>query len=89
MNTREILLMFLLLVILFVPGFMMTELIVSHFEFIGAFKRFILRLVFLIQYSLIIYLLFEHIGNAKKSNQCEKNASESGEISSDEKSEKK
>lgn len=73
MNTGEILLMSLL----FVAGFMATELIVSHFIYIGALEKFILRIMFLVQYSLLIYFLFDSREKTRKNNENEKNETES------------
>jgi len=75
-KASEIVLMFFL----FVTGLMVTEFIVSHFIYFGAFNRFILRIMFLIQYSLLIYYLFDSRAKAKKNNQDEKNEPESEEI---------
>ena len=36
-----------------------TEFIVSHFHYADAWRRYIIRIFFLAQYCLIIYLLFE------------------------------
>ncbi len=76
MNASEIVLMFFL----FATGLMVTEYIVSHFIYFGAFKRLILRIMFLIQYSLLIYYFFDSRAKAKKNNQDEKNETESEEI---------
>ena len=84
MNTGEILLMSLL----FLTGFMVTELIVSHFIYIGALKRFILRIMLLVQYSLLIYYIFDSREKAKKNNWFEKNETESEEIPSKKNGEK-
>ncbi len=62
MNTGEILLMSLL----FVTGFMVTELIVSHFIYISPLNRFILRIVLLGQYSLLLYYFFDSREKSKK-----------------------
>lgn len=55
MNIRQILVM----VFLFGAGCMATEFLVSRFEYASALTRYLLRILFLTQYCIIIYLLFE------------------------------
>lgn len=63
MRTKEI----LLLIFLFVLCFVVTEIIVSQFFLFGAFRRFTMRVLFLVQYSLLIYFLFDYnIGKEKQ-----------------------
>ncbi len=63
MRTKEI----LLLIFLFVLCFVVTEIIVSQFFLFGAFIRFTMRVLFLVQYSLLIYFLFDYyIGKGKQ-----------------------
>lgn len=63
MRTKEI----LLLIFLFVLCFVVTEIIVSQFFLFGAFRRFTMRVLFLVQYSLLIYFLFDYyIGKGKQ-----------------------
>lgn len=62
MRTREI----FLITLLFILSFMVTEIIVSYFISIGALKRFILRIAFLVQYSVLIYLLFDSRDNVRR-----------------------
>jgi len=62
-RTKEI----LLLIFLFVLCFVVTEIIVSQFFLFGAFRRFTMRVLFLVQYSLLIYFLFDYyIGKGKQ-----------------------
>ncbi len=49
-----------LISLLFTLSFMVTEIIISAFTFNEALKRFILRIAFLVQYSVIIYYLFDY-----------------------------
>jgi uncharacterized membrane protein len=46
-------------IILFILGFVLTEMLLSHFCSLGIYRRFILRITFLIQYSVLIYLFFD------------------------------
>lgn len=62
MRTREI----FLITLLFILSFMVTEIIVSYFISIGALKRFILRIAFLVQYSVLIYFLFDSRDNVRR-----------------------
>ena len=63
MRKKEI----LLLIFLFVLCFVVTEIIVSQFFLFGAFRRFTMRVLFLVQYSLLIYFLFDYyIGKGKQ-----------------------
>ena len=64
MNTVEI----FLISLMFVTCFMITEVIVSHFIYLGAFKRFIFRILFMVQYSVLIYFLFDVWDRAKEIN---------------------
>ncbi len=84
MNTGEILLMSLL----FVTGFMVTELIVSHFIYIVPLNRFILRIVLLAQYSLLLYYFFDSRDKAINNKEFKENEAESEGITSEEKGEK-
>jgi len=59
----------LLLIFLFVLCFVVTEIIVSQFFLFGAFRRFTLRVLFMVQYSLLIYFLFDYFsGKGKQEN---------------------
>ena len=77
MRTREI----LLITLLFILSFMVTEIIVSYFISIGALKRFILRIAFLVQYSMLIYLLFDSRDNVRRLQQLESNIQKTEEKS--------
>lgn len=59
-----------LITLLFVLCFILTEIIISHFNVSGIFKRFILRMMFLVQYSIFINFLFDssddNVGKMKK-----------------------
>ena len=64
-RTKEI----LLFIFMFVVCFAVTEIIVSQFFLFGAFRRFTLRVLFLFQYSLLIYFLFDYyIDKGKQEN---------------------
>ena len=60
---------------------MVTEIIVSYFISIGALKRFILRIAFLVQYSMLIYLLFDSRDNVRRLQQRESNIQKTEEKS--------
>jgi len=83
-RTREI----FLITLLFTLSFMVTEIIVSYFISIGVLKRFILRIAFLVQYSVLIYLLFDSRDNVKRLQRLESNLQKTEEKSSIEEDEK-
>jgi len=76
-----------LIALLFTLSFMVTEIIVSYFISIGAMKRFILRIAFLVQYSILIYLLFDSQDNVKRLQRLESNMQKMEEKSYTEKDE--
>jgi hypothetical protein len=55
----------LFLIFLFVVCFLVTETIISHFFLFGVYRRFFLRVFFLIQYSMLIYFLFDYCVSKK------------------------
>lgn len=50
----------LLLILLFTLCFVLTELIITHLVIFEAFRRFLIRLLFLALYSVLIYYLFDY-----------------------------
>lgn len=53
----------MLLTFLFVACFLVTEIIVSQFAAAGPLIRFVLRVVLLIQYTLLLKYFFEYLEN--------------------------
>lgn len=53
-------------IILFVLCFMVTEILLSYFGQLGVYRRFIIRVAFLVQYSALIYLLFDHLDSQER-----------------------
>jgi|GEM_PF-4906366 hypothetical protein len=53
----------LFLIVTFTLCFVTTELIIAHFVIFEAFRRFLIRLIFLAQYSVLIYYLFDYVSH--------------------------
>ena len=69
----------LLLIFMFTLCFVTTELIIAHFVIFEAFRRFLIRLLFLAQYSVLIYYLFEYFSQIIKKDGDNSDVAESKE----------
>ena len=77
MKAKEI----LFITLLFISGFMVSEIIISNFFFIGSLKKFLFRIAFMIQYSVLLYLVFDTFERIKEKKSDEVNNVESEEHS--------
>ena len=67
----------LLLIFMFTFCFVTTEVIIAHFVVMDAFRRFLVRLLFLAQYSLLIYYLFDYFSGLFKKDDNHRDVDES------------
>ena len=62
----------ILITLLVIVGFVMTEFIINHLIFTGALQRFIMRIGFQIQFFVLIYLFFNSRDNSRRVRVLEK-----------------